>query len=126
MLRDAALLTKQAASFIVSFNAAENARDRTGKSNLHKDIVAEAKALDELASKTLVEVKKRVKELKDVLGEGGWLDRVAAWAFKEDAEDNLAELVREVVGESELEDWSGKVVESWREGVKGLGQVRME
>lgn len=123
-LRDAALATKQAASFLVAFNTAENARDRTGKSNLHKEIVAEAKTLESLAGKTLAEVKTRLAELKAVLGQGGWLDIIAAWTF--DEEDELGELVREVVGEAELEEWSGRVVESWREGVKGLEQVRME
>lgn len=123
-LRDAALATKQTASFLVAFNTAENARDRSGKSNLHKEIIAEAKALETLAGKTLAEVKQRLKELKEVLGQGGWLDVIASWAF--DEEDDLGELVREVVGEAELEEWSGKVVESWREGIKGLEQVRME
>lgn len=124
-LRDTALATKQAASFLIAFNTAENARDRTGKSNLHKEIVAEAKTLEGLATKTLAEVKARLKELKDVLGQGGWLDTIAAWTFGEDS-DELGDLVRDVVGEAELEEWSGRIVESWREGVKGLEAVRME
>lgn len=140
-LRDAALATAHAASFVVAFNAAENARDRTGKSNLHKEVVAEAKALEALAGRTLAEVKLRVTRLKEVLGQGGWLDTIAAWTFHnnnnsgnsnndssngEGDEDELGMLVREVVGEAELEEWGGKVVESWREGVKGLAQARME
>lgn len=129
-LRDAALATKQSAAFLLAFNTAENARDRTGKSNLHKGIVAEAKTLESLATKTLAEVKQRVKELKDALGQGGWLDTIAAWTFgsedEEEKEDELGELVREVVGEAELEEWSGKIVESWQAGIKGMDQVRME
>lgn len=120
-LREAALATKQTATFLLSFHAAEQVRDRTGKSNLHKEVVAEVKGLDELANKTLGEGKARVKELKDVLGQGGWLDRVEGWIFRD--EDALAELVRDVVGAAEVEEWAGKVVESWREGVKGLGMV---
>lgn len=135
-LRDTALATKQAASFVVAFNMAENARDRTGKSNLHKDIVTQAKALESLVSKTLAEAKENVKQLKSALGQGGWLDTIAAWTFGHDKdgsledvskdEDELGQLVRDVVGEAELEVWSGKLVESWIEGIKGLEQVRME
>lgn len=120
-LREAALVTKQTATFLLSFHAAEQARDRTGKSSLHKEIVAEAKSLDELATKILSDGKDRVKELKDALSQGGWLDRVEGWVFRD--EDTLGELVRDVVGAAEVEEWAGKVVESWREGVKGLGML---
>lgn len=135
-LRDTALATKQAASFVIAFNTAENARDRTGKSNLHKDIITQAKTLESLVNKTLTEVKENAKQLKNALGQGGWLDTIAAWTFGSDKDDNgedlnkdedqLAQSVREVVGEAELEEWSGKLVESWIEGIKGLEQVRME
>ena len=40
--------------------------------------------------------------------------------------DEVSDLVREVVGEADVEEWGGRVVESWREGVKGLGLVKME
>lgn len=120
-LREAALATKQSASFLLAFHTAEQARDRSGKANLHKDIVAEVKVLEELATKILVGAKARVKEVKDALGQGGWLDRVEGWIFPE--EDALGELVRDVVGASEVEEWAGKIVESWREGVKGFGMV---
>lgn len=124
MLRETALAIKQATSFLLALHAAEQTRDRTGKSNMHKDIVAEAKTLDEAAGKVLVEVKSRVKELKDALGGGGWLDKVEGWMFKDG--DEVGELVREVCGGPEMEEWIGRVVESWREGVKGFGTVRWE
>lgn len=120
-LRETALATKQTATFLTNFHAAEQARDRSGKSNLHKDIVAETKGLDELATKTLAEGKARVKELKDALGQGGWLDRMEGWVFPD--EDALGDLVRDVVGAAEVEEWAGKVAESWREGIKGFGMV---
>lgn len=120
-LREIALATRQTTTFLLAFHAAEQARDKSGKSNLHKDIVAEVKGLDELATKTLAEGKARVKELKDALGQGGWLDRVEGWIFPD--EDALGELVRDVVGAAEVEEWAGKIVESWREGIKGFGMV---
>lgn len=121
-LREAALATKQTTTFLLAFHAAEQARDRSGKSNLHKDVVAEVKSLDELAAKTLAQGKARVKELKDALGQGGWLDRVEGWIFSSE-EDALGELVRDVVGAAEVEEWASKVVESWREGIKGFNMV---
>ncbi|ROV88051.1 hypothetical protein VMCG_10410 [Cytospora schulzeri] len=124
LFRDAALAVRHAASFLVGYHGEAQARDRSGRSNLHKDVVAEAKGLEEVASGALGEIRGRVKELKEALGLGGWLDRMAEWTFKGD--DELSELVREVVGEAEVEEWGSKVVESWREGIKGLGMVKME
>lgn len=124
LLRDAALAVRQSAGFLVAFNGEQQARDRSGKSNLHKEVLAEVKGLDEVAAGALLGVKGRVRELKEALGMGGWLDRMAEWTFEED--DRVSELVMEVVGEAEVEEWGSRVVESWREGVKGLGMVKME
>lgn len=123
-LRETALATKQSTSFLLAFHAAEQTRDRSGKSNLHKDVVTQVKALDALATSTLSAGKARVAELKEALGQGGWLDRVEGWMFDEG--DGLGELVRDVVGAGEVEEWAGSVVESWREGVKGFGGVVWE
>lgn len=123
-VRETALATKHASSFLVSFHAAEQARDRSGKANLHKEVVAEAKGLEALATKMLAETKDKVRALKEALGQGGWLDRVEGWLFRDG--DELGELVRDVVGTAECEEWAARVVESWREGVKGFGMVRWE
>lgn len=123
LLRDAALAVRWAAGSLVAFHGEQGARDRSGKSGLHKDVLAEAKRLEEAAGQVLGSVGKRVKELREVLGLGGWLDRMEGWAF---GEDELSGLVRDVVGEADVEEWGGRVVESWREGVKGLGMVKME
>lgn len=123
LLRDAALAVRWAAGSLVAFHAEQGARDRSGRSGLHKDVLAEARGLEEVAGKVLGAVRARVKELREVLGLGGWLDRMEGWAF---GEDELSGLVRDVVGEADVEEWGGRVVESWREGVKGLGMVKME
>ncbi|KAF3762774.1 hypothetical protein M406DRAFT_264927 [Cryphonectria parasitica EP155] len=125
IVRETALVIKQTATLILTFHAAEQTRDRTGSSHLHKDIVAEAKGLDELATKTLSAAKERVKELKNMLGQGGWLARIEGWTFPE-GEDALGEMIRDVVGVGDVEDWAGKVVESWRDGVKGFEVVKWE
>lgn len=126
LFRDAALAIRLAASSLVAVHDEAQARDRSGRSSLHKGVVIEAKGLEEAATGALREVKGRVGELKGALGLGGWLDRMAEWTFKEGGGDGLSELVREVVGEAGVEEWGSKVVESWREGVKGLGMVKME
>jgi N-terminal acetyltransferase B complex non-catalytic subunit len=138
-LRETALALRHAATFALSFHEREVARDRTGKSNLHKEAVAELKAIDKLGTEILVAVKARVKEVKDRLGEGGWLDRMAEWTFGSELEREGSEGVGDEVtkavygfvtggedGVSVVEEWAGRIVESWREGWKGLGMVRMD
>lgn len=126
LFRDAALAVRHTASSLVALHNDAQARDRSGRSSLHKGVVVEALGLEEVASGALLEIKGRVGELREVLGLGGWLDRMAEWTFKEGGDDGLSELVRDVVGEAEVEEWGSKVVESWREGVKGLGMVKMD
>lgn len=123
LFRDAALAVRWAANSLVTFHAEQSARDRSGKSGLHKDVLAEAKALQGAAGEALGLVGARIKELRESLGLGGWLDRMEAWSF---GADDLSGLVRDVIGEADVEEWGGRVVESWREGVKGLGMVKME
>lgn len=127
-LRDAALAIKHSAAFVLAFHSREMARDRTGKSNLHKDAVAEMKALDALASKVLGDIKGRIKMLKEKLGEAGWLDRLLDWTFEaKGAGDGLTQAVSAMVGgRAGAEEWAGKVLESWGDGVKGWNYVKME
>ncbi|KAK3320107.1 N-acetyltransferase B complex non catalytic subunit-domain-containing protein [Cercophora scortea] len=128
LLRATALAIKHSAAFMLSVHEKELARDRSGKTALHKDILVEMKALDQLAGKALGEIKTHVQKLKTALGEGGWLDRVLEWTFgDEGGEDEVAKAVGEVVGgRGGAEEWAGKLLESWREGVKGWGTVRLE
>ncbi|KAK3321953.1 N-acetyltransferase B complex non catalytic subunit-domain-containing protein [Apodospora peruviana] len=131
-VRDTALAMKHSAAFVFGFHEKELARDRSGKSSLHKEAVAEMKALDAVAAKALVEIKRHIQKLKESLGEGGWLDRMLEWTFgaDEDADgdgDEVAKAVSDVVGgHAGAEEWAGKVLESWRDGVKGWGMVKME
>jgi hypothetical protein len=138
-VRETALAIKHSAAFVLAFHEKELARDRSGRSGLHRDVVAEMKALNELAGRALVEVKGHVLKLKEALGEGGWLDRLLDLVFGSDEEpqggqdkdkedeDEVTRAVSEVVGgRAVAEEWAGKVIESWREGAKGWGMVRME
>lgn len=133
-LRDAALAVRHSAAFVVAAHDRELARDRSGRSGVHRDVLAEMRALDAAAGKVLGEAKSHVQRLKEVLGEGGWLDRILGLAFggaenEEEGgrEDEVARTVEEVIGgRGAAEEWAGRVVESWREGVKGWGMVKME
>lgn len=99
----------------------------SGSLKLHKDVLVELKALDSAAGKVLGDVKARIGMLRDALGEAGWLDRVIDWTFGEEEGDEVTGAVSLVIGaRGGAEDWASKVIESWREGVKGWGNVRME
>lgn len=127
-LRDTALAIKHSTTFVLAFHDKEMARDKTGNSRLHKDVVAEMKALDALAVKVLGDVRRRIGMLNDTLGGAGWLDRLLDWTFAgEDAGDEVARAVSGVVGgRAGAEEWAGRVVGSWREGLQGWHQVKME
>lgn len=133
-IRDTALAMKHSAAFVIGFHEKELARDRTGKSSLHKEVVAEMKALDAVATKSLAELKKHIQKLKEALGEGGWLDRMLDWVFGGDSseqqsedEEALLKAVSEVVGgRAGAEEWAAKVLESWRDGAKWWGMVKMD
>ena len=126
-LRETVLAIRHSSGFLVAHHERELARDKSGKSGVHKDILAEMKAVDATAGKVVAEIRGRVKELKERLGEGGWLDRVLEWTFGADGEDDIASAVSTIIGgRAVAEDWAGRVLESWREGVKGWGMVKME
>ncbi|KAK4142908.1 N-acetyltransferase B complex non catalytic subunit-domain-containing protein [Dichotomopilus funicola] len=138
-LRLSSLAIRSAATFLTASHDRELARNRTGRSGVHRDALAEMRGLDaNVAVKGLAEVKGTVLRLKEALGEGGWLDRVLDLVFGGEEEEEMKEeggggggevrrAVEEVVGgRGGAEEWAGKVVESWREGVMGWGMVRME
>ncbi|KAK0610996.1 N-acetyltransferase B complex non catalytic subunit-domain-containing protein [Immersiella caudata] len=132
-LRETALAVKHSAGFILAFHERELARDRSGKSALHRDVVSEMKALEAVGSKTLAETKSHLQKLKELLGEGGWLDRILEWTFgreeeevEREGEGYKAAVLDIVGGRDAAEEWAGKMLESWRDGVKGWLMVRWD
>lgn len=124
MLRETSLAIKYGASWALGFHEREMARDRTGKANLHKEVVAEMRSLEAAATKTLVEVKSRVKSLKEQLDQDGWLDQMVEWTLGGDGPgEGLVDLAG---GTAAAEEWVGKVLESWRDGIGGWSTVPME
>jgi hypothetical protein len=70
-IRETALAIKHTAAFALAFHDRELARDRSGRAGLHRDVLAEMKALGDAAGKGLGEVRGCVGRLKEGLGEGG-------------------------------------------------------
>lgn len=129
-LRDAALAIRYSTAFLLAWHDREMARNRSGRSGCHKDVLAEMKALDGTAAKALADVKARIKMLKERLGEGGWLDRLLEWSLGTEEQEESDEVAHAVVdmigGRAAAEEWAGRVLESWIENVKGWTHVKME
>lgn len=113
ILRDTAGAIKNSANWIISFNDREKERDRSGKSNLPKEVMAQIKGLVTTSTATLNEGKECVGKLKDQVIGRDFEPSVRKWIF-EDSNDVL-----EVVGESA----TGKLVKSWETNVKGWMHV---
>jgi hypothetical protein len=129
-VRDAALAMRYSAAFLLAWHDREVATDRSGGSGCHKAILAELKALDGIASKALLDVKGRIKMLKERLSESGWLDRLLGWTFGTEEQEQADEIARAVTamsgGRSGAEEWAGRLLESWIDNVKGWSNVKME
>ncbi|OLN87404.1 hypothetical protein CCHL11_09575 [Colletotrichum chlorophyti] len=121
ILRDAAAAVKLSTSYVIAFNEREKERDRSGQSNIPKDIMAQVKAVETAADTALTQGKARIALLKkesDSLS-----SQLASWTFKAgEPEDKLAKQIREVAG-SHFNVWSQKVSDSWRTNIKGWEQV---
>lgn len=123
ILRDAAAAVKLATSYITTFNDREKERDRSGQSNVPKDVMAQVKALEAAASTAFTEGKTRVALLKQ---ESNTLNaKLSSWTFEIESGDDLSKQIREVAG-SHVGVWSQRVTDSWRSNVKGWESVRWE
>ncbi|KAI8679171.1 hypothetical protein NCS57_00193900 [Fusarium keratoplasticum] len=114
ILRDTAGAIKNSANWIISFNDREKERDRSGKSNLPKDVIAQIKDLVTASTAALKEGKDCVDKLKGQVIGRDFEPSVRRWIF-EDADDVL-----EVVGDSA----TGKLIKSWETNVKGWMHVQ--
>ncbi len=130
--RDGAFAIKRTALFALAHHERQLAADRSGKTGLPKDVVALMKVLDSSATNALSDVRKWIQGLKEKLGEGGWLDRLLEWTFVESpekggSETRTSKAVEDLVGgRAEAEYWASKVIDSWREGVKGWIAVKWD
>lgn len=127
-LWETAMAIKQTVAFALALHDRHAAHGAKTGLGLHSAAVAVFKALDVLAADMLASAKAHVKTTKEKLGEGGWLDRVLDWTFGPDGEeDEVAVAIAALVGgRAGVEEWAGRVLESWVENFKGWSVVRMD
>ncbi|RKL19784.1 hypothetical protein BFJ68_g3265 [Fusarium oxysporum] len=113
ILRDTSVAIKNSAQWVIAFNDREKERDRSGKSNLPKEVMAQIKELVTVSETTLKEGKATVAKMKEQVFGRDFEPAVRAWIF-EDADNILG-----VVGEAATK----KLVKSWESNVKGWTQV---
>lgn len=75
MLRDTAVAVKAASQWISIFNEKQKERDRSGQSNLPKEVVAQTKALGVAAEETLKQCKTFIMRLTQDTKPGGVVER---------------------------------------------------
>ncbi|KAI5463565.1 N-acetyltransferase B complex non catalytic subunit-domain-containing protein [Mariannaea sp. PMI_226] len=114
VFRDVAGATKQATQWILSYNERQKERDRSGNSNLPKDVVTQTKALQAMAEAALKDGKDWISKLKAQVNGRDFEPAARRWIF----EDN--EAVLEVVGTEAV----GRLVHSWEANVKGWMEVK--
>ncbi|KAK2001511.1 N-acetyltransferase B complex non catalytic subunit [Colletotrichum falcatum] len=124
LLRDAAAAVKLSVSHIVAFNEREKERDRSGQSNVPKEIMAQVKVLDAAAVAVMTEGKARVILLKKEIDSLG-ANSLSSWTFETDPEDKTAKQIRDVAG-AHVGVWSQRMADSWRTNLKGWELVRWE
>lgn len=114
LIRDTAAATKDAAQWIIAFNDREKERDRSGKSNLPKEVMVQIKELVAVSEATLKEGKDTVAKLKEQVYGRDFESTVKGWIF--DGSENILE----VVGEGATK----KLIQSWEANIKGWLQVK--
>lgn len=122
-LRDAAAAVKLATSHIVAFNEREKERDRSGQSNVPKEVLTQVRALEAAAGAAMAEGKARVALLKKE--SDGLSAKLSSWTFEADPEDKLAKQIHDVA-RPHVSVWSQRVADSWRTNIKGWELVRWE
>jgi N-terminal acetyltransferase B complex non-catalytic subunit len=114
IFRDTAAAAQQAAQWILALNEREKERDRSGKSNLPKDIVAQVKALQAATEAALKEGSSWIKTLRAGVISRDFEPQVRRWIFEGE------EGVLKFVGGAAV----GSLVRYWEENIKGWMQVK--
>ncbi|KAG5744647.1 hypothetical protein H9Q70_012649 [Fusarium xylarioides] len=113
ILRDTSVAVKNSAQWVIGFNDREKERDRSGKSNLPKEVMAQIKELVAVSEATLKEGKATVAKMKEQVYGRDFEPAVSAWIFE--GADNILGIVGEAA--------TKKLVKSWGSNVKGWTQV---
>ncbi|KAH6995890.1 N-acetyltransferase B complex non catalytic subunit-domain-containing protein [Ilyonectria sp. MPI-CAGE-AT-0026] len=114
ILRDTADATKQAVQWILAANERQKERDRSGNSNLLKDVVAQLKTLLTVAETALKDGKGWTAKLKEQVSGRDFEPAARRWIF-ENGKD-----IQAVVGDDALT----RLVGSWEANIKGWTEVK--
>lgn len=127
-LRDTAIAVKLATAYVTVVNEREKERDRSGLSNLHKEVVAQITALDKAASQELQAARARIADLKAEVSRRNFEQELIAWAFgKSDGEaDEGSEGTRQLGDKIDegITEWAKILTHSWKKNIKGWEHVR--
>ncbi|KAF5625101.1 hypothetical protein F52700_9476 [Fusarium sp. NRRL 52700] len=113
ILRDTSVAIKNSAQWVIAFNDREKERDRSGKSNLPKEVMAQIKELVTVSETSLKEGKATVTKMKEQVYGRNFEPSVKAWIFEG------ADSILGIVGEAATK----KLIKSWESNVKGWTQV---
>ena len=114
MFRDTAAAAFEATKWILAFNEREKEHDRSGKSNLPKELVLQIKELQDATDAAFQEGSSWIKKLKEGVNSRDFEPQVRRWIF----ENNLELL--DVVGNGAI----ASLVKHWEANVKGWMQVK--
>ncbi|CAM1511997.1 Fc.00g095100.m01.CDS01 [Cosmosporella sp. VM-42] len=114
MFRDTASAVKQASQWILAFSEREKERDRSGKSNLPKEVITQIKGLQSAADAALKEGQGLIVKLKGQVFGRDFEPHVRKWIFEDGNE------FQGIVGE----DAVTRLVDSWEANIKGWTQVK--
>lgn len=112
LLRDTAVAVRNASQWIIQFNDKQKERDRSGQSNLPKDVVAQTKALGVAADEALKQAKAWILRLTQDTKSGGVVER-GIKTFVYGGEEG--KLLQGIVTDSTVFDLVG----SWRKSLAG-------
>ncbi|OAA60880.1 N-acetyltransferase B complex, non-catalytic subunit [Cordyceps fumosorosea ARSEF 2679] len=112
LLRDTAVAVKNASQWIVSYKEKQKERDRSGQSNLPKDVVAQIKALGVAADEALKQCRTWIMQLTKDTKSGGVIEgNIKAFVYGGEE----GKLLKGVVTDSTVFDLVG----SWRKSLAG-------
>lgn len=115
-IRDSALAITQTVERIRIYQEQDTTRDKTGRSKVPKEVTKELKEVEASATKLLLDVKKCVQMEQGSLAEPGWVDTITGWATAE----HDTSVFEPFGGRSSVEEWAGRVLESWKVAAKGV------
>lgn len=125
MYRDAADAADLASRWILDFNNIEKERDRSGQSNLPKDVVAKAKELQAASAAARKQGKSWIASLETAVKAVDFGSTFRNWVFSTE-DDGGEEVFVERFGQFIEDDFVADQVTRMRENVKGWKQVKWE